>query len=132
MQGDYDLQPRIISVCMKLHNFCNRDSRDQLGCTTRDSPSVDEFFDLSSERDRRGVNRRGQGVRGRSQPLSRNLSNNRGRLPLAGAVRVYTRPPDGWGSIPRQSHLSDTSIQNCMCKRFPAAQDEETISPFSK
>ena len=114
MQGDYDLQPRIISVCMKLHNFCNRDSRDQLGSTARDSPSVDEFFDLSSERDRRGVNRQGQGVRGRSQPLSRNLSHNGGRLPPASAVRVYNRPPSGHRSIP-DSHLGPTHGYRTVC-----------------
>lgn len=116
MQGDYNLQPRIISVCMKLHNYCNRDSRDQLSSARRDSPSVDDYFDMSGERNRRGIQVAGQGVVGRAQPLSRNSSNHQGRLPPLSAVRVHTRPPPGWKIIP-DSSIGPTHEYRLACVR---------------
>ena len=47
LQCDFMLQPKVISLCTKLHNFCNKHARDALrnGASER-PPACDASFDL--------------------------------------------------------------------------------------
>ena len=89
------LQPKVISLCTKLHNFCNKYARDALRDGASERPSAcDASFDLESERERRQETRRGGSVQGTCQPKSRRFGQD--RLPPLSAVREYNGAPAGW------------------------------------
>ena len=95
LQCDFMLQPKVISLCTKLHNFCNKYARDALRNGASERPSAcDASFDLESERERRQETRRGGSVQGTCQPKSRRFGQD--RLPPLSAVREYNGAPAGW------------------------------------
>ena len=112
LQCDFQLQPHVISLCMKLHNYCNRDARDHLRATRSERPDCDNFFDMRSERARRGEQRPGGSVGGRCQPRSRVVSGGGDRLPPLSAVRVYMGAPPGWRPPPKTSMGNMTGFRD--------------------
>jgi hypothetical protein len=87
----YKQQTTIISVCMKLHNFCNRSARDTLRASRRHMPIFDDAVTHLQDPDRslrgsRATRRRAPGLR-----LGRH-----GLRPAPEVINVYRHAPRGW------------------------------------
>jgi hypothetical protein len=122
------LQPKVISLCTKLHNFCNKHARDALRDGASERPSAcDASFDLESERERRQETRRGVSVQGTSQPKSRRFRLD--RLPPSSVVREYNGAPTGLRPRAHKRMINmNTFMEECVEKFESLGLKRPTVS----